>query len=248
MTLPFCQLRILVAENGGVRQKLIARMLEEMGMAVVLASHGKEALARFAADHFDLIFMRLELRKMNSFAASAAIRRQENAFDDDAHIPIIAMTTLASSTERERCLAAGMDGYMEKPTRLSELQMALLAFANPDSLSSTEAPPKWNRAKALERVGGDESLLAELIATFAGEKSRLLGQMDRALLEQRPELLQQVARGLQEELTYLGASEVSETARQLGVTANQPDFLKATEMAVLLRFQLSATAIAMSKN
>ena len=72
--------------------------------------------------------------------------------------------------------------------------------------------------------------------------------MDRALLEQRPELLQQVARGLQEELTYLGASEVSETARQLGVTANQPDFLKATEMAVLLRFQLSATAIAMSKN
>ncbi len=240
MTLPFCQLRILVAENDSPNQKSVAHTLENMGMAVVLASNGREALARFATDHFDLIFLGLDLPIMDGFAVTAAIRYQENAFEDDNPVPIIAMTILARSHERECCLAAGMDCYIEKPASPYQIQTALRAFANPDSLLCCAPPPRWDRVRALERVGGDEIFLAELMAIFTKEKSRLLGQMDRAVLERKPILLQQTAHDLQAQLNYLGASEESETARKLAVTANQTDFLKAGEMAALLRFQLSA--------
>jgi two-component system, sensor histidine kinase and response regulator len=240
MTLPFCQLRILIAENDVPSRKLAARTLEKMGTAVVLASSGKEALARFAVDHFDLIFMGLDMPVMDGFAVTAAIRCQENPFDDDDHVPIVAMTTLACSSERERCLAAGMDCYIEKPASAHQIQIALLAFANPDSILFGTPPPKWNRMKALERVGGDTLLLAELLEIFMKDKAALLGQMDRAVLEHKSTSLQKIAHALQDQLHYLGAGEESETARKLAVTANQTDFLKAGEMAALLRFQLSA--------
>jgi two-component system sensor histidine kinase/response regulator len=246
MRLPSGQLRILVAENDLATQKLMDQTLTKMGMEVLCASDGEEALAEFAANHFDLIFMGLELPQLNGFAAAAAIRCHENAFDD--HVPIIAISLLRNSSERERCLHAGMDSYMEKPANARQIQIAVLAFTNPDALQTTHPPPTWTRLKALERVGGDENLLAELITIFGKENSRLLGQMDRALLECRPELLQQSAHDLQDELNYLGVGEVSETARRLGATANQPTFTKTYELTALLRSQLFATELAMTKN
>jgi two-component system, sensor histidine kinase and response regulator len=192
MTLPFCQFRILVAESDTGTQRLMAQTLNKIGAAVVLASNGKEALAQFDAHHFDLIFMDLDLPEMDGFATTAAIRHYEDAFAD--HVPIIAMTSLCRSVERDRCLAAGMDSYIEKPVGSSQIKIALLAFTDPESLQPTRPPSLWDRTKALERVGGDENLLAGLITIFATENCRLLGQIDRALLECRPDLLQQSAR------------------------------------------------------
>ena len=229
MTLPFCQLRILVAESDNATRRLMAQTLEKMGAAVVMAGNGREAVAHFAADHFDLVFMGLALPETDGFAATAA------------------MTMLRASGERDRCLAAGMDSYIEKPSSASQIQVALLAFTNPESLQPIRPPPTWDRMRILERVGGDENFLAELIAIFAKEKSKLLGQMERALVECKPELLQQSAHDLQDQLNYLGAFEVSETARQLGATSNQPTFMKTSEMTALLRSQLFATELAMSK-
>jgi CheY-like chemotaxis protein/HPt (histidine-containing phosphotransfer) domain-containing protein len=245
MTLPFCQLRILVAESDNATRRLMAQTLEKMGAAVVMAGNGREAVAHFAADHFDLVFMGLALPETDGFAATAAIRRTESAFAD--RVPLLAMTMLRASGERDRCLAAGMDSYIEKPSSASQIQVALLAFTNPESLQPIRPPPTWDRMRILERVGGDENFLAELIAIFAKEKSKLLGQMERALVECKPELLQQSAHDLQDQLNYLGAFEVSETARQLGATSNQPTFMKTSEMTALLRSLLFATELAMSK-
>ncbi len=248
MTLPFCQFRALVADRDRTSQRLMAYKLETLGMAVVLAGDGKEALARFCADHFDLVFMCLDLPEMDGFACAAAILRHENAFDDDDHTPIIAMTTLARSQERKRCMAAGMDCYLEKPASFNQLQVAVQAFADPDSLLPARPPLKWSRRRVLDRVGGDENLLSELIAIFVSGESRLLADMDRAVLDRKPGSLQLAAHRLQEELDYLGAADVSETARKLVATAEQTDFLGASEIAAALRFQLSATHVAMRKN
>jgi CheY-like chemotaxis protein len=246
MTPPFCQFRVLVAENDVDTQELMARTLKKIGMAVVLAGTGKEALAHFGSHHFDLVFMDLALPGMDGIATTSAIRRHESAFAD--HVPIIAMTGLRGSAERDRCLTAGMDSYIEKPVSSSQIKIALLAFTNPESLHPTRPPTMWDRTKALERVGGDETLLADLIGIFATENRRLLDQIDRALLECRPELLEQSARDLQEHLHYLGTSEVSETARRLEVTAAQHTFMKTSEMTALLRSQLFATERAMSQD
>ena len=177
-------------------------------MAVVLANSGREALARFTSDHFDLVFMGLEMLDMDGFGAAAAIRYYENVFDE--RVPIIAMTTLRNSGERERCLTAGMDSYMERPTSSQQIQIALLAFTNPDSLRPLAPPLTWDRTRALRRVGGDEHLLTDLIAIFAREEPKLLDRMEQALVERRPDLLRLAARDLQEKLNYLGAAELSD--------------------------------------
>jgi CheY-like chemotaxis protein len=245
MTPPFRQFRILVAESDHGAKNLMVQTLKKIGVAVVLANNGKEVLAQFAAHHFDLVFMGIELPGMDGFAATAAIRHHESAASD--HVPIIAMTSRPRNAERDRCLAAGMDSYIEKPSSSSQTTTALLAFTNPESLQPTRPPPMWDRTKALERVGGDENLLADLIAIFVAENCRLLSQIDRALLECRPELLQQSTRDLQDHLNYMGTSEVSETARQLAITANQSTFMENSKMTALLRSQLFATERAMSK-
>jgi CheY-like chemotaxis protein len=174
MTLPFCQLRILVAENDVATRKLISLTLKQMSMAVVCASNGKQALAKFTAEHFDLIFMALAMPKLDGFAATAAIRHHENAFDD--RVPIIAMTNLRNSNERERCLTAGMDSYLEKPGNSGQIQTVLLAFTDPDSLQPAKPPPKWTRLKALERHPNSDLLLLLAAGTQVHSSRKLLFQ------------------------------------------------------------------------
>ena len=106
-------LRILVAEDNSVNQKLAAAMLGKMGHEVKLANNGREAVAEWSAGEFDLIFMDVQMPVMDGFAATQEIRRQE--VSKQMRIPIIAMTANAMDGDRELCLAAGMDDYVAKP-------------------------------------------------------------------------------------------------------------------------------------
>jgi signal transduction histidine kinase/CheY-like chemotaxis protein len=117
-------LNILVAEDNPVNQTVARRMLEKAGHRVVLADNGQRALDAVAAEHFDVIFMDVQMPVMDGFEAVAAIRRREQA-EKLGRIPIIAMTAHAMAGDRDRCLAAGMDGYVGKPIRPAELLAAL---------------------------------------------------------------------------------------------------------------------------
>ncbi|HWG58052.1 MAG TPA: response regulator [Candidatus Acidoferrales bacterium] len=113
------RLRVLIAEDNVINQKLAARLLEKRGYAVTLAEDGKAALAAFQTESFDFILMDIQMPRMDGFQATEAIRQQEQA--SGAHVPIIAMTAHALKGDQERCLAAGMDAYISKPIRTSEL-------------------------------------------------------------------------------------------------------------------------------
>jgi CheY-like chemotaxis protein len=113
------QLRILVAEDNVVNQKLAVRMLEKIGHTVVLAANGKQALETWQHEHFDLIFMDVQMPEMDGFEATSEIRKIEKATGH--RIPIIAMTAHAMLGDRDRCLAAGMDYYISKPVNRDEL-------------------------------------------------------------------------------------------------------------------------------
>ena len=122
-------LRILVAEDNPVNQKLATRLLEKAGHMVVVAANGRHALEALESENFDLVLMDVQMPEMDGLDAAAAIREREQRTRE--HQPIIAMTAHAMKGDRERCLAAGMDGYVTKPIRPDDLWQAIeqLVFA-----------------------------------------------------------------------------------------------------------------------
>ncbi len=116
-------LRILLAEDNAVNQQVAVRMLNKQGHAVVMAKNGKDALAALRTHPFDLVLMDVQMPEMGGFEATRLIRQEENA--TGRHLPIIAMTAHAMKGDRERCLEAGMDGYVAKPVQAKDLQEAI---------------------------------------------------------------------------------------------------------------------------
>jgi PAS domain S-box-containing protein len=112
-------LRVLLAEDNAVNQKLAVRLLERRGHAVVIAADGREALAAVEKERFDLVLMDLQMPEMNGFEATAAIRRREES--TDRRIPIIALTANAMAGDREQCLRSGFDEYVSKPIQAQQL-------------------------------------------------------------------------------------------------------------------------------
>jgi PAS domain S-box-containing protein len=119
-------LTILLAEDSPFNQRLAVALLEGQGHTVQLAANGREAVAAVARQAFDLILMDVQMPEMDGLDATAAIRHQEQA--TGRRTPIIAMTAHALKGDRERCLAAGMDGYVAKPIRSQELFAAIAAI------------------------------------------------------------------------------------------------------------------------
>jgi CheY-like chemotaxis protein len=118
-------LRILVAEDNVVNQTLARRLLEKRGHNVTMAADGREAIQAFEQYAFDLILMDIQMPEMDGFQATQAIRQRES---NHHRTPIIALTAHALVGDRERCLAAGMDGFISKPIDLSELLDAISAL------------------------------------------------------------------------------------------------------------------------
>ena len=120
-------LRVLLAEDNRVNQKIAIRLLEKRGHHAVLATNGKEALEALARASFDLVLMDVHMPEMDGLEATIAVREKEKS--TGLHQPVIAMTALAMKGDRERCLAAGMDGYLSKPIDVKQLDDVLAAYA-----------------------------------------------------------------------------------------------------------------------
>jgi PAS domain S-box-containing protein len=122
-------LRVLLAEDNAVNQKLAVRLLERRGHAVAVAVDGRQALAALDEECFDLVLMDLQMPEMNGFEATAAIRRREEA--TDRRTPIIALTANAMAGDREQCLRSGFDEYVSKPIQAQRLFDAIGAVLGP---------------------------------------------------------------------------------------------------------------------
>jgi CheY-like chemotaxis protein len=116
---PAAVLRVLVVEDNAVNQRLASRLLEKRGHRVTVMVNGREAVEALPNQTFDLVLMDLQMPEVDGFEATALIREREK--ENGGHIPIIALTAHAMKGDMERCLAAGMDGYLSKPIRSQEL-------------------------------------------------------------------------------------------------------------------------------
>ena len=108
-----------------MNQKLASRLLEKHGHNVATTANGREALERLENESFDLVLMDVQMPEIDGFEATAMIRKKEEA--TGTHLPVIAMTAHAMQGDKERCLAAGMDGYLSKPLNSKKLLAAVQA-------------------------------------------------------------------------------------------------------------------------
>ncbi len=122
-------LRVLLAEDNPINRKVALRMLAKLGVAATAVEDGRAAVAAVEREQFDVVLMDVQMPELDGFEATARIRLHEA--HAGGHVPIIAMTAHAMEGDRERCLRAGMDGYVSKPVKTEELARALAAVTKP---------------------------------------------------------------------------------------------------------------------
>ncbi|HEX4487400.1 MAG TPA: response regulator [Terriglobales bacterium] len=232
-------LRILVAEDNPVNQTLIVRLLQKLGHTSVVAQNGKEAVALAASQKFDFILMDVQMPEMDGLTATALIRNAEKG--GSTHIPVYAITARAMKGDNEICLRAGMDGYIPKPVRFSDVERALATVGSSAVIS--EPPPSqlpaWTDTEALERLGGDEELLRELCQIFLQESPKLLAKLKEASASGDIDTLKRAAHSLKGEVSYLSAEDVSKTAKELERMADENDISQAAPLVQILEAQLA---------
>jgi CheY-like chemotaxis protein len=188
-------LRVLLAEDNAVNQRLTVGLLSKQGHRVVVANNGREALDALEREPFDLVLMDVQMPEMGGFEAAGAIRKREASRGGygpgGGRIPVLAMTAHAMKGDRERCLAAGMDGYIAKPVRSEELFRAIGDLRPADGQPPPASPPatappapveeEIDRDVLMERVGGDAGLLNEVIQVFLDTYPGLLSDLEQAV-------------------------------------------------------------------
>jgi PAS domain S-box-containing protein len=226
------RLRILLAEDNPVNQKLAAALLHRAGHEVVLAGTGKEALAALERRPFDLILMDVQMPEMDGLKATAAIRAGEAG--TGRHVPILAMTAHAMKGDRERCLAAGMDGYLAKPIQPRELFQALAGLLPAPVAAEPEADTTLNEAEILYRVGDDRGLLREIVALFCESYPQQLAELREAIRRGDAPTVQRVAHALKGALSNFGAPAAVAAARQLEALGRAGDLAPAAQATAAL--------------
>jgi signal transduction histidine kinase/CheY-like chemotaxis protein len=213
------KLKILLAEDNPVNQKLARRMLEKRHHSVTLAANGREALAALEKSSFDLVLMDVHMPEVDGLTATAKLREREQA--TGRHQPVVAMTALAMNGDKERCLAAGMDGYLSKPIRPQELDEVLdgyLARQNGEPAHAGEEPDIEDLIDAVqlfERIDGDRALLAELVELFRADYPGNLRAAQDAVNTQDPGKLRSAAHAMKGSLANLSAIQAAELAGDL---------------------------------
>ncbi len=254
-------LHILVAEDNRTNQTVATRMLSKMGHSPVVADNGKEALLLLTTHRFDLVLMDIQMPEMDGLTTTRKIRESENG--TRLHMPIIAMTAHAMKGDRERCLAAGMDGYVSKPISSQELEKTiagvLLTQDDREAFSSLlvkpadAAEPKspsvmvWDMDDTMERLGGDEQLFHEVIEIFLDDVPKHMAALGQAIADGNTEAIERLAHTLKGELGYLGISEISRKAREMEELGKKSDVRLAASLYETFEPELCELLISMRR-
>jgi PAS domain S-box-containing protein len=240
------RLRVLVAEDNPVNQELVLHLLERRGHSAIVAENGKQAIAALEKHKFDLVVMDIQMPEMGGIEATEEIRRKEKS--NGGHIPIFAMTAHAMPGDRERCLAAGMDGYVPKPidpklfTQIIETgalppsATAVGGDANSDQMKTEGA---IDAEKLLARFDGNRKLLGSLIGTFQHDCPKMMAKIRGGLSAGDPRALAEAAHALKGSVGNFGPSSAFETAREIEKTGREGKLDGAWELYATLEDDLA---------
>jgi two-component system sensor histidine kinase/response regulator len=219
-------IRILLAEDKLINQKVALNQLQNLGYTADVASNGREAIEALEKKSYDLVLMDCQMPEVDGYEATAEIRRREGA---SRHTIIVAMTAHAMEGDREKCLAVGMDGYISKPVKSEALDAVLKRWGaslerKPEAVDATAtARPSVEdvmdanvlaRFRRLERDGRSGSV-RELIELFISDASPLLDGLRAAAAEDNTPVLQEAAHGLKGCCAVLGIRRMAALCEEL---------------------------------
>ena len=235
-------LNVLLAEDGLVNQKVAVNLLEQRGHRVTVANNGQEAVDALEKDSFDAVLMDVQMPAMDGFEATRIIREKEK--NSGAHIPIIAMTAHAMEGDRERCLEAGMDAYIAKPIRATDLYDTLettvagVYLFQGNGGEPAEEGDLLDRTEILERIGGSSEALKEIVELFAVESERLMRMMRESIKNGDSSGLQRAAHTLKGSVGIFGAERVASAALRIEKAGEDKNLADAENVRVELAREL----------
>jgi two-component system sensor histidine kinase/response regulator len=229
------KLRILIAEDNVVNQKVALHQLQKLGYLAQAVDNGRQALDTLRRAPFDLIFMDCQMPELDGYAATRELRRREA---NDRHTWIIAMTANSLEGDREKCLAAGMDDYVSKPVKIEKLQAAIERFLGIRelelSLRETGSTPVVDLSllASFRDLGGDDgpNILMQLIDVFLENTPRVLSDAREAFEHRSTPLLARAAHTLKGSCSNFGADRLRDACHALEQRANSGSLTGTAEL------------------
>ena len=217
--------RVLLAEDNPVNQAVAIGMLEKIGCDTVVAVNGNDAVEKLQSQHFDVVLMDCEMPVMDGFEATAAIRAGNFSRSD---IPIIALTANAIEGDRERCLAAGMQGYLSKPVTVEKLHGTLSQWLQTEPDSRVEKKEKvmseqridsidaesLDSIRNLQGIGGDR-MVRRVVDLYVSNSSMLMEDLRLGVSRRDPEAVRQGAHALKSSSQNVGACGLATLSQKL---------------------------------
>ncbi len=239
-------LRILLAEDNLVNQKLATAALESLGHQVTIAHNGRQAVEKSQQESFHAILMDLQMPDMDGLSATKTIRDHEAIHG--GHVPIVAMTAHAMKGDREICLQAGMDEYLSKPIRVQDLAQKLWQMFGPGSEPAVEAVVpvghadielvNWQAARS--SVNDNEPLLREVIVAFVDDVPRLLQELHSAYQCGDATRLRRSAHSLRGSILFLESQPAIDTAQEIEACAEGGQVMGLDTAVARLQSQVDA--------
>ncbi|NEP44300.1 MAG: response regulator, partial [Okeania sp. SIO2H7] len=220
-------LKILLAEDNLVNQKVAINILKNLGYRVDVAANGLEVLVALRRQSYDVVLMDVQMPEMDGLTATRQICTE---WEKEKRPRIIAMTANAMQGDRENCLAAGMDDYISKPVRLEALTTVLSKYGPPQTTTEKDVLPQAELEGVVdlavlqelkEMAGGNSELLVEVIDCYLEDSPKLLDEMSQAIKQQQAILLQRSAHSMKSSSASVGASNLSELCKELEYIARE---------------------------
>ena len=219
--------RVLVADDNPANQKVILRLLEKLGYAPEMVTNGREALEACRARRFDLVLMDCQMPEMDGYEATRKIRTLPG---QAGRTPVIALTAHALAGEREKCRAAGMDGYLSKPVSLHELGRAMARYTR----AGGESPLDKKYLESLSQLNspGKPDILGELAAIFVETGPAKLAAIREAMKNGAADKLRFEAHSLKSTCHNVGAVRAARLCGELEALAEKEKDLTGIELLV----------------
>ena len=217
---PARKIRVLVAEDNLVNQKLLSRMLEKEGYACDIAANGLEVLVAMQRIGYDIILMDRQMPELDGVEATQRIRASQERW---SKVPIVAVSAGVTQEERQECLAAGMDGFLGKPVDRVELVKMLKKLAPERPWGIQPQLPDLDADQLPKVCAGDLEFQQELVTTFVKELDQTLRELEGACAAQDAPRLRRAAHSLKGASRYIGALRLAKVSEQMEKAAADGD-------------------------